>query len=384
MEKLIILGATGSIGSQTIDIVKENPNEFEIVAISVGHNIEKLKNILSDIPTIKYVCVKEELDKEKLEKDYETIKFFSGDQGLLSIIDETKCSLVVNALVGFVGFLPSLHTLEKGINLALANKESLVVGGSLLKQAIKKSSAKLFAIDSEHCALAKCLEGHDRNEIKNLVITASGGSFRDLEIDKLDSVTIDEALHHPSWNMGNKITIDSATMMNKGFEIIEAMYLFDFELEKIKVLIHDESIIHSLVEFNDHSFLADIGPTNMKVAISYALFHNRRHEVKTNELNLEDTLGLHFRKLDLNRYPCLALALKAIKLGDSAKVVLNRANEEAVYSFLEGKIKFTDIPKVINFALDSHNLILNPNLDEIIKLDQWAKEFSQDFIRRLY
>ena len=280
MEQIVILGASGSIGTQTLDILEDNQDDFTLVGVSIGHNLESLKDTLKRFDSIKYVCVQEESDKVQLEKLYPHLHFFSGDQGLISLIDASKCSFVVNSLVGFVGFLPSLHTVSKGLTLALANKESLVVGGSLIKKAIKEHGGHLYAIDSEHCALAKCLEGHKRSDIANLVITASGGSFRDLPKEQLDDVTIEDALHHPSWSMGHKITIDSATMMNKGFEIMEAMHLFDYPLDQVKVLLHDESIIHSLVEFKDHSYVCDIGPTNMKIAIGYALYRNTRKEVK--------------------------------------------------------------------------------------------------------
>ena len=382
MKKIIILGATGSIGTQTIEVIEENPQDFELTGVSVGHNIELLKVILSKFESIKYVSVHDEKDYISLKEEYPHISFYYGDEGLISLIDNCSSSMIVNALVGFVGFIPSLHAIKKGIDLALANKESLVVGGSLIKRELKKSKARLFAIDSEHCALSKCLEGRDISTVRNLVITASGGSFRNYSKDQLENVTINDALNHPSWNMGNKITIDSATMMNKGFEIIEAMHLFDFPLEKIKVLLHDESIIHSLVEFVDNSYLADIGPTDMKLAISYALYENNRHEVKTNKLEFDKLSGLHFRKLDDDFYPCLTLALKAIKMGGSATTVLNRSNEVAVASFLKNEIKFTQIYKVIEYALNKHEVITDPSLEDIIKIDKWAKNISDEYIRR--
>ncbi|MDD7735278.1 MAG: 1-deoxy-D-xylulose-5-phosphate reductoisomerase [Bacilli bacterium] len=382
MKKIIILGATGSIGCQTREVIKENPQDFELVGVSIGHNIKLLRKILESFECIKFVTVQEYSDYIYLKEEYPKITFFYGNEGLISLIENCPSDLVVNSLVGFVGFLPSLYTIKKGIDLALANKESLVVGGSLIKKEMKKSKARLFAIDSEHCALSKCLEGKDVSQIRNLVITASGGSFRDYTKDQLENVTIKDALNHPSWSMGNKITIDSATMMNKGFEIIEAMHLFDFPLEKIKVLLHDESIIHSLVEFVDNSYLADIGPTDMKVAISYALYENKRHEVKTNKLEFDKLSGLHFRKLDLDFYPCLTLAIKAIKMGGSATTVLNRSNEVAVSSFLKNEIKFTQISKIIEYALNKHEVIIDPDEKEIIKTDEWAKNISEEFIRR--
>ena len=383
MEKIVILGSSGSIGRQSQEIILDNSKDFELVGVSVGHNIDALKNTLRNFNTIRYVTVLEYEDYLTLKEEYPNITFFYGDQGLLSLIDCSSCDMVVNALVGFVGFLPSFHCVSKGIDLALANKESLVVGGNLIKEQIKLTKAKLYAIDSEHCALDKCLEGKNRDDIANLIITASGGSFRDYPLEELNKVTIEDALKHPSWKMGNKITIDSATMMNKGFEIIEAMHLFDFSLDQIKVLLHDESLIHSLVEFKDHSFLADLGPADMKIAISYALYKNHRKEIKTKELKLEDVACLHFRKMDIRRYPCLELAYRSIKEQGTSMVCLNRSNEEAVYSFLKGEIKFTDISKVISFVLDKHQNILKPTVDDIIKIDKWAKDCSKEIIRRL-
>ena len=383
MKKVIILGASGNIGGQVREIILENPNDFTLVGISVGHRIELVDQILLDFPSIKFVTIQDYQDYLSLKSKYPNINFFYEDQGLIDLIDSSHPDLVVNALVGFVGFLPSFHTVKKGIDLALANKESLVVGGKLIKDELKKSGSKLFAIDSEHAALDKCLKNHNRDDIKNLVITASGGSFRDYSLEQLENVTLKDALKHPSWVMGNKITIDSATMMNKGFEIIEAMHLFDFPLEKIKVLLHDESIIHSLVEFKDHSFLADIGPTDMKVAISYAMYSNQINEVKVKPLEFEELSGLHFRKLDLNFYPCLKLALSAIKMGGSAPCVLNRSNEEAVRSFLREEINFNDISLVVKEVLESHQVIFNPTVEDIVELDKWAKTKSEECIRRI-
>lgn len=383
MKRVIILGSSGSIGSQTQEIILDNPNDFVLKGISIGNNIDSLHKSLKEFNSITHVCVKNENDYLLLKNQYPEITFYYGDEGLIQLIDHCEVDLVVNSLVGFVGFVPSLHTVTKGIDLALANKESLVVGGHLIKNALKETGARLFAIDSEHCALSKCLEGKSREDVKNLVITASGGSFRDYSKEELENVTIKDALNHPSWSMGNKITIDSATMMNKGFEIIEAMHLFDYPLSQVKVLLHDESLIHSLVEFNDHSFLCDIGPTDMKVAISYALYENKRHNINVEPLDFTKLNGLHFRKLDLSFYPCLELAYQAITQGGSSCCVLNRSNEEAVYSFLNGEIKFTDISKIIKEVLDAHQVINDPTEEDIITCDEWAKNKSREIIRRL-
>ena len=274
MKKICLLGSTGSIGSQTIELINENPKDFSLVAVSCGKNIELFRKILANNKNIKWACVQLENDYLVLKEEFKNINFYYGDEGLLELLQDCYKSidLVVNALVGFAGFLPSVRTLELNTDLALANKESLVVGGEIINRILKTTNAKLYPIDSEHVALAKCLKGKKKTEIKRLILTASGGSFRDLSREELAHVTKEDALKHPSWSMGAKITIDSATMMNKGFEVIEAKYLFNLPVDKIDILLHDESVIHSLVEFVDNSYLADLGPADMKVPIAYALY----------------------------------------------------------------------------------------------------------------
>ena len=272
--------------------------------------------------------------------------------------------------------------MELNTDLALANKESLVVGGEIINRILKTTNAKLYPIDSEHVALAKCLKGKKKTEIKRLILTASGGSFRDLSREELAHVTKEDALKHPSWSMGAKITIDSATMMNKGFEVIEAKYLFNLPVDKIDILLHDESVIHSLVEFVDNSYLADLGPADMKVPIAYALYQKERKKITTRSLNLEDLGTLHFRKLDLKRYPCISYALKAIKQGGTLPCVLNASNEEAVYAFLEGKISFIEIEEIINMMLDSHRVISDPMIDDIVYVDKLTRKLTIEEIKR--
>lgn len=382
MKRICLLGSTGSIGKQTIEIINSNSKEFSLVGVSCGKNINQLKKILKENSSIEYVCVQNESDIENLKQEFSNIVFFSKDQGLCELIDACKPNMVVNALVGFVGFIPSVHTLKNNIDLALANKESLVVGGELINSLLKEKKVKLYPIDSEHVALAKCLKGKKKKEIKRLVITASGGSFRDLSREQLINVTKEDALKHPSWSMGEKITIDSATMMNKGFEIIEAKHLFNLPLDKIDVLLHDESVIHSLVEFVDNSFLADLGPADMRVPIAYALFEGKRKNISTKLLNLEEMGTLHFRKLDLNRYPCISYALKAIKIGGSLPTVLNASNEEAVYAFLRGEIKFLEIEEIVEFMINSHRVIDEPTIDDIVYVDSLTRKLTLEEIKR--
>ena len=382
MKKICLLGSTGSIGRQTIEIINDNIKDFSLVGVSCGKNINELRKILLSNKNIKFACVQDEGNISLLEEEFKDVTFYFGDEGLIKLIDSSSCDMVVNALVGFVGFIPSVHTISKNIDLALANKESLVVGGELINDLLKKSTSKLYPIDSEHVALAKCLKGKKKKEIKRLVITASGGSFRDLSREELTNVTKEDALKHPSWSMGEKITIDSATMMNKGFEIIEAKHLFNLPLKKIDVLLHDESVIHSLVEFVDNSYLADLGPADMKVPISYALYEGKRQKINTKVLKLEEMGTLHFRKLDLKRYPCIEYALRSIKTGGTLPCVLNASNEEAVYAFLRNEISFLEIEEIINLMISSHRVIDNPTIEDIVYIDQLTRKLTIEEIKR--
>ena len=382
MKKICLLGSTGSIGRQTIEIINDNIKDFSLVGVSCGKNINELRKILFSNQDIKFVCVQDKENISLLEEEFKDVTFYYGDEGLIKLIDSSSYDMVVNALVGFVGFIPSVHTISKNIDLALANKESLVVGGELINDLLKKSTSKLYPIDSEHVALAKCLKGKKKKEIKRLVITASGGSFRDLSREELTNVTKEDALKHPSWSMGEKITIDSATMMNKGFEIIEAKHLFNLPLKKIDVLLHDESVIHSLVEFVDNSYLADLGPADMKVPISYALYEGKRKKTNTKVLKLEEMGTLHFRKLDLKRYPCIEYALRSIKTGGTLPCVLNASNEEAVYAFLRNEISFLEIEEIINLMISSHRVIDNPTIEDIVYIDQLTRKLTIEEIKR--
>ena len=377
--KILVLGASGSIGEQTLDIISSNTNDFELVGLSVGNNVKVLKKILKKFPSVKYVCVKNEKDYLSLKKKYINISFYYGDGGLISLINNAQPEMVVNALVGFVGLSPTIYSLENNIDVAIANKESIVVGGELINNILKTSKAKLYPIDSEHVALAKCLKGNNKNVAK-LILTASGGAFRNLDRDELKNVTKEDALKHPSWSMGEKITIDCATMMNKGFEVIEAHYLFNVEPEKIDILMHDESKVHSLILLDDGSYIADIGPSDMRIPISYALYKNER--VNTNiRLPLEDFGNFHFHKFSPNRYPCVGFALKALKQGGTMLACLNASNEIAVNAFLRKEIKFLDIEKVIETSCKRHRVISNPTLEDLVYADKISREEALRIIK---
>ena len=383
MKKLCVLGITGSIGVNVADIVKNNREDFEIVGVALYSNIEILFTVLSEHPSIKYVYVGEAKLKNEILNKYPNLTIFTKEDSMIKLIDAFDYDMVVNALVGFAGLEPTVHTLRKGIDCALANKESLVVGGELINSILKSSSCKLYPIDSEHVALAKCLKNKKVSDVNRLILTASGGSFRNKTRDELKNVTVDDALKHPSWKMGAKITIDSATMINKGFEIIEAYYLFNFDIDKIDVLLHDESVIHSLIEMNDHSLLADLGPADMRIPISYALYEGNYHNVDdVSYLSLEDLTSLHFRKYDKNRYPGVELAKRAIREGGTMPCVLNAANEALNLAFRQNKISFLSIEEIIEKVMNLHTIINEPTLEDLINVNKWAYDKAISFIEK--
>ena len=380
MMKILLLGASGSIGEQTLDILKLDPKHFVLEGFSVGKRVYKIDSILTDFPTVKHIVVQNEEDYLSLKDKYPHINFYYGDQGLIDIIDNCKCDMMVNALVGFVGLVPTVHALKNNIDVALSNKEAIVVGGEILKQILKTSKAKIYPIDSEHVAIDKCLKGN-KSDLKRIILTASGGSFRHLTREQLKDVTVEEALKHPSWSMGNKITIDSATMMNKGFEMIEAYYLFDVPMHKIDIVLHDESKVHSLIECKDGSFVADIGPSDMRIPIAYALYKKKRKAKPSSTLALKDFMTFHFHEFDEKRFPCVTFAKKALKHKGTMPAVLNAANEEAVYAFLNKEISFLEIEKIIETCMNSHRVIDNPTLEDLVYVDKITRQEVRRLIK---
>src|SRR5574344_72939 len=380
MRKVILLGASGNIGSQSLDLFLADKASFELVGISVGHHVEKLEGILAQFPTIQAVFVQEEKDAESLQKAHGSLKIYWGDDGLISLIQETECDMVENALVGFSGLVPSLTALRTNKILCLANKESLVVGGELIRKILAQGQGKLYPIDSEHVALAKCLSKVNREDVERLIITASGGAFRKLSRNELANVTPEMALQHPTWKMGAKITIDSATMMNKGFEVIEAHYLFDWPIEKIEVLLHDESEVHSLILMKDGTYYADVGKPDMHGPIAYALYEGKAPFEVRHEKGIHDFGDYHFKAFDPVRYPAVPMALKALRNGGIETTVLNAANEEAVHLFLEGKIPFLDIEHACSLALANFPNIMRPTLRDILTTDS----LTRIYVRRKF
>ncbi len=374
--KLYLLGATGSIGDQTLDIVRRSNGAFSVETIAAYKSIDKVKEIIEEFHP-KFVSVGLEEAMLELKKLYPNVEFGFGAKGLIqaATFGELGDDLVVNAVVGSAGLAPTYYAIEKKRNIALANKETLVIGGDLIKPMLQKYEVRLLPIDSEHSAIMQCMNGEDRSSVENIIITASGGSFRNKSRDDLKGVTVHEALNHPNWSMGAKITIDSATMMNKGLEIIEAHHLFDVPYEKIKTVLHKESIIHSLVEYNDSSMIAHLGNPDMRVPISYAINYPNRVPYKGVPLDLVQLGSLHFEELSEERFPMLTYAVKAGKIGGVMPTVLNAANEAAVHLFLNGKITFLQIEDIVLQCMNKFTDEVKLTLDNIIEMDNIVKDY---------
>ena len=372
MKKIILLGASGSIGLQAIDVVLQHSTDFEIIGLSVGENLAQLDKILTVIHP-KYVCVKHAKDLLKLKEKYQSINFYCGADGLISLVSLPEAEIVLNALMGFVGLTPTLEAIKLGKDIALANKETLVAGGMLVEEALKNSGSKLLPIDSEHSAILQCLQGNETKAVKRLIITASGGSFRDKSRADLETVSVSEALSHPNWNMGTKITIDSATMMNKGLEVIEAHWLFKLPYERITTVMHRESVIHSMVEFEDTSIIAQLGTPDMRLPIQYALTYPKRKVLNSTSLDFDSISTLHFEKLSTERFPLLKLAYEVGEKSGNLPAAMNGANEAAVELFVSGQIGFLQIEELVQKAVDNTYYVTNPNLDDIIRTDSEAR-----------
>ena len=380
--KLCLLGASGSIGQQTIDVINKNPKDFSLVAFSVGKRTRCISYILRKHPNVKFVCLQSASKAKEYSKKYPGVTFYSGDTGLLELIRNSDSEMVVNALVGFVGLLPSIEAIKRHKKLALANKESLVVGGDLINSLLKEYNGELYPIDSEHSALWKCLKV-DSSDVNKLILTASGGSFRNLSREELKDVTPEDALKHPTWKMGNKITIDSATMVNKCFEIIEAGYLFNYPYSKVGVTLHDESYLHSYVSLKSGGYRGEISKPDMRNPIKFALYQGNI-PFKTSFFNsLDDLKDLHFHSFDIVRFPVISFAKVVLDKKGTMGAILNRSNEEAVYAFLDHKIKFLDIEKIISLSLKNMRYIAKPSLDDVLKVDQETKEYAHKLISEL-
>ncbi|MHC8516436.1 1-deoxy-D-xylulose-5-phosphate reductoisomerase [Sporosarcina sp. ITBMC105] len=368
-KKISLLGATGSIGTQTLDIVQSNPEHFQLVSFSAGKNIEKVREItLKFQPSLVSVMRKE--DAETLAVDFPSTRFVYGKEGLILVAAHSGADMLVNAVIGSVGLEPTLHAIREGITIAISNKETLVAAGDIVIAEAQKRNVALLPVDSEHSALFQALNGENPKRVTRLILTASGGSFRDLSRDQLKQVTVEQALAHPNWSMGNKLTIDSATMMNKGLEVIEAHHLFSLPYDQIDCLLHKESIIHSMVEFEDTSVIAQLGSPDMRVPIQYAMTYPDRMPMQNAKpLRLEEIGALHFEKMDFERFKALALAYEAGRTGGSMPTVMNAANEIAVQLFMMNKIPFLQIEEIVEQMMNEHVTISHPSLDEILEID---------------
>ncbi|HEY9867243.1 MAG TPA: 1-deoxy-D-xylulose-5-phosphate reductoisomerase [Candidatus Obscuribacterales bacterium] len=379
MKAITLLGSTGSIGTQTLEIVAEYPEQFRIVGLAAGRNITRLaQQIRAFRPSIVAISNPEQLPELKaLISDINPQPILvAGDEGIIEVARYGDSEAVVTGIVGCAGLLPTIAAIEAGKDIALANKETLIAGGPVVNPLIKKHGVKLLPADSEHSAIFQCLQGVPASGLRRIILTASGGAFRDWPVEKLKEVTVADAITHPNWSMGKKITVDSATMMNKGLEVIEAHFLFGLEYDDIEIVIHPQSIIHSLIELQDTSVLAQLGWPDMRLPILYAMSWPERIYTNWERLDLVKAGNLTFKAPDDQKYPCMSLAYAAGRAGGSMPAVLNAANEQAVALFLEEKISFLDIPRVIELTCDRHRIDnrQDPTLEDIIEADRWARQ----------
>lgn len=379
MKTVCLLGASGSIGRQTLDVMIKNQNDFDLVSFSVGEQTRRISSILRHFKNVKAICIKNKKHLSYYQQKYPSITFYYGDEGLLKLVD-INSDIVVNALVGFVGLLPTLHALELDKTVCLANKEALVVGGELVNKLLKNGSGKLYPIDSEHSALKKCLMVDDTH-VSKLVLTASGGAFRKLDRKQLSDVTPEDALKHPTWKMGNKITIDCATMINKAFEVIEAHYLFGYPYEQIDIMLHDESMIHSYVVYDDGSLRLDIGKPDMRKPIKLALHGFMSSFETVTAKSLEQFKEYHFHKFTFERYPIVRLAETVIKEKGTYGAVFNAANEVAVRAFLNHEIPFLAIETIVEKLMKEYKNHKHANYAIIKQIDEKTRQKANILVK---
>ena len=374
MKKISIIGSTGSIGTQTLEVC-DNLQNVQIMGLSANNNVKLAEEQIRKYSPKLFAMVNEDAAKAlKVAVSDTDTKVISGTDCMSEISTMSEIDTVVTSVVGIAGLVPTMNAIENGVNIALANKETLVTAGSIVMKAAEDNNVSILPVDSEHSAIFQCIGSHPQSEINRLIITASGGSFYGKKADELENVSVKEALNHPNWSMGQKITIDSATLMNKGLEVIEAHWLYGIDYDNIDVVVHRESIVHSLVEFKDMSVLAQLGLPDMKLPIHYALCYPKRVPSNVKPLNLWEVGNLTFAKPDYDTFRCLSLAIKAGREGGTMPTVLNGANEVAVEMFLKGKIKFNDIARIVENAMNNHKNVLNPKLDDIIYTDKCVRE----------
>ncbi|MBI4720691.1 MAG: 1-deoxy-D-xylulose-5-phosphate reductoisomerase [Chitinivibrionia bacterium] len=376
MKRIVVLGSTGSVGTNTLEVAAHHGDEFDVVGFSAGSNVPLLERQRGRFPDALFAVGNREsmMLLAPADPTHRGRCVGFGEDGIRRLIDEARPDLLVNCLVGFIGLKPTLEALESGVPVAMANKESIVAGGEILVAASRRSGAGIIPIDSEHVAISQCLAGHSVADVRRVYITASGGSLRDKPIHELAAANIEEVLSHPTWKMGDKITVDSATMLNKGLEVIEAHWLFDVPYERIEVLIHPQSTVHSLVEFKNGSIIAQMSIPDMKLPILHALSYPRMIATDLAPSTIAEFPPLCFERVDASRYPCLGLAFEAARAGGNRPAVLNSANEEAVSYFLDGAVSFADIHSIVRYALDEVPYRNLSSLEDIIDTDREARE----------
>ena len=381
MKRLAILGSTGSIGVNTLDIVSQFPENFQVIGLSAGLNIQLLKRqIIQFRPKLVSVLNKELSDTLRRDLPHLPVEIVDGVEGLIQVATHPEVDQVVSAIVGAVGLIPTLSAIKTGKAIALANKESLVMAGKIMMDEARRNNAQILPVDSEHSAIFQSLLGHQKEDVRRLILTASGGPFLNLPIDRLPEVTVKEALNHPQWEMGKKVTIDSASLMNKGLEVIEARWLFNIPVGKITIQIHPQSVVHSMVEYIDGSIVAQMGIPDMRIPISYALSFPHRLPMHLPPLDFSQRGGLTFLSPDLERFPCLRLAYRSIEIGETMPTILNAANEVGVNAFLGGSLKFTQIPVLLQRVMEEHEVKSVHTIEDILRADQWAREKSRTIL----
>lgn len=384
IKNISILGSTGSIGISTLDLVRRYPEKYKVLGLAAGSNLDilmdQIKEFNPKIVSVKDQNLAEELSKKLNSESSPEILY--GEKGATKVATLEDISIVISAIVGAAGLIPTLSAIEKGKTIGLANKESMVIAGEIMSAAAKKYQSTILPVDSEHSAIFQCLQYEKKEGINHIILTASGGPFRETPLADFHKITVKEALNHPNWDMGPKITIDSATMMNKGLEVMEAKYLFDCDMDQIQVCVHPQSIIHSMVEYKDGSTLAHLGLPDMKVPIGYALSYPERYETGVKPLNLAEIKNLSFFEPDLEKFPCLGLAMKVGNLGKTYPAVLNAANEITVDAFLKEKISFLDIAKLNEETLNQHEEYHVDKIEDIINADRWARQKAQELVEK--
>ena len=374
MKKISLLGSTGSIGTNVLDVIERNPEKFQILSMSAGSNVDLFaKQIRKFKPRVVALFDSKKIPTLKEQIADLDIEILSGEEGTIAVATLPEADVVVSGVMGSAGLLPAIHALKAGKNLALANKETLVIAGELVLREAKKTNSQIIPIDSEHSAIFQVLNGEKKERIKKIILTASGGPFRTFSLEQMETVTVKDALKHPNWDMGAKITIDSSTMMNKGLEYIEAKWLFGVNTP-VEIIVHAQSIIHSMIEFVDTSILAQLGIPDMRVPIAYALTYPDRFECDLPSLDLTTMGNLTFEAPDFERFPCLRLAIDAMEIGKTMPAVLNAANEIAVQAFLDELISYKDIAELIRMVMQNHNPSPLKELQDVLIADRWARE----------